>query len=144
MLGKQLIVKNTLMLYVRQIITLIIALYTSRLALKTLGISDLGVYSAVGGITAILSVLTTSMSTSTQRFMTFSLGNGDQKKLSAVFRSSIQIHSLMSLIFLLLAEMVGTWFLFEKMTIPPERLTIAFWVFQCTILNCILSFLNIP
>ena len=142
--GKVKIVQNTLLLYARQFVTLVLALYTSRLTLQVLGVTDYGIYSAVGGITAILSVLVSSMSSSTQRFMTYAMGQGDENQLKSVFKSSTQIYVVICIIFFIVAEIVGTWFLYDKMVIAPDRLGVAFWVFQFSILNCILNFLNVP
>lgn len=138
------IAKNTMLLYVRQIFTLCLALYTSRLTLQVLGASDFGIYAAVGGFTALLSILTNSMSSSTQRFITFELGRGNQEKLKTVFNASVQIHVILAIILLLLAETVGVWFLYNHLTIPVERIQTAFWVFQVSILGCIFSILNVP
>lgn len=142
--NKTLIVKNTLLLYVRQFFTLILALYTSRLTLQVLGVTDYGIYSAVGGITAILSVLVSSMSTSTQRFLTYAMGVDDGAQLKDVFKSSTQIYVVICAVFLFIAEIAGTWFLYNKMVIPSDRQNVAFWVFQFSIFNCILNFLNVP
>lgn len=138
------IVKNTMLLYVRQIFTLCLSLYTSRLTLQVLGASDFGIYAAVGGLTALLSVLTSSMSTSTQRFITFELGRHDYERLNRVFNTSVQIHAFLALILLLLAETIGIWFLYNYLTIPQERIQTAFWVFQISTFSCIFSLLNVP
>ena len=138
------IVKNTMLLYVRQIFTLCLSLYTSRLTLQVLGASDFGIYAAVGGLTALLSVLTSSMSTSTQRFITFELGRHDYERLNRVFNTSVQIHTFLALILLLFAETIGVWFLYNHLTVPQERIQTAFWVFQISTFSCIFSLLNVP
>lgn len=137
------IVKNTMLLYVRQIFTLCLSLYTSRLTLQVLGASDFGIYAAVGGLTALLSVLTSSMSTSTQRFITFELGRHDYERLNRVFNTSVQIHTFLALILLLFAETIGVWFLYNHLTIPQERIQTAFWVFQISTFSCIFSFTSV-
>lgn len=138
------IAKNTLLLYVRQIVTLCFSLYTSRLTLQVLGASDFGIYAAVGGITALLSILTTSMSTSTQRFITYELGTGNSERLNAVFNTSVQIHVCLALLLILLAETAGVWYINNYLVIAPERHEVAFWVFQVSTLGCVLSLLNVP
>ncbi len=138
------IAKNTMLLYVRQIFTLCLALYTSRLTLQVLGATDFGIYAAVGGFTALLSILTNSMSSSTQRFITFELGRGNQEKLKTVFNASVQIHTILALILIVLAETIGVWFLYNHLTIPAERIETAFWIFQISTLGCICSILNVP
>lgn len=142
--SNKLIVKNTLFLYFRQFFTLGLSLYTSRLTLKVLGVTDFGIYAAVGGITALLSILTSSMSTSTQRFMTFELGKGQYSKLNKVYITSVQIHVLLSVILFILGETIGIWFIHNKLTIPVERFEIASYVFQLALLDCLLNILNVP
>lgn len=114
------------------------------MTLQVLGISDFGIYSAVAGITSLLSVVTTSMSVSTQRFMTYSMGKGDGDSLFTIFKSSLQIHIALSFVLLLLAETIGLWFVYEKMIIPEDRLDVTFWVFQLSIFNCVIALLNVP
>lgn len=138
------IAKNTGMLYIRQLLTLGLSLYTSRLTLQILGETDFGIYATVAGFTALLSTLTTSLASGTQRFITFELGRGDLQKLNRVFCTSVNIHLLLSVILILLGETFGSWFIFSKMTIPAERIMTAFWVFQFTIFNSVIALVNAP
>lgn len=138
------IAKNTLLLYVRQLLTLFLALYTSRLTLQVLGVTDFGIYFAVGGVTAFLIILTSSLSSSSQRFLTFSLGNGDANRLNQIYITSVNIHILLSFVLIVIAETIGLWFLYNKMVIPVERLPVAFWVYQLSVLSAIVYVLNAP
>ena len=88
------IAKNTLVLYIRMLITLAVGLYTSRVVLNTLGVEDYGVYNIVGGVVAMFGFLNSTMSGATQRFLTTALGEGSKKQMSLVFCSSIQIHPI--------------------------------------------------
>lgn len=138
------IAKNTGLLYVRQLLTLGLSLYTSRLTLQVLGETDFGIYATVAGFTALLSTLTTSLASGTQRFITFELGRGDKDKLNRVYCTAINIHVILAIILVLIGETLGVWFIFNKMTVPPERLMIAFWVFQLTLFNTVLAIINTP
>ena len=71
------IAKNTVFLYFRMFIMMLIGLYTSRVILNVLGVKDYGTYNVVGGVVGMFSLLTTSMSSSISRFLTFELGKGD-------------------------------------------------------------------
>lgn len=133
-----------MLLYLRQFFTLGVSLYISRLTLEVLGISDFGIYAAVGGITAIISVFTSSMSTSTQRFMTFEMGTGNTVKLRNVYITSLQIHLLLCVIFFLITETIGLWFVKNEMNIPIERIDIAIYVFHFSVLVSMLNLINIP
>lgn len=138
------IAKNSGLLYVRQLFVLFIALFTSRLTLQILGETDFGIYAAVGGVTAMLSVFTGSMAGSTQRFMTFELGKGNGESFRKVYSTAFLIHIAIALILIVTAETVGLWFLYNKMSLPTERLDVAFWVFQLSLLTCVLNIINVP
>ena len=138
------IAKNTLLLYFRMLFMMAVSLFTSRVVLNTLGVEDYGINNVVGGVVAMFSVLSGSMSSSISRFITFELGKGDKKRLKTVFSTGINIQLGMSLIILLVAEAVGVWFLNYKMNIPEERMYAANWVFQCSILTFILGLLSVP
>ena len=138
------IAKNTLLLYFRMLFMMAVSLFTSRVVLNTLGVEDYGINNVVGGVVAMFSVLSGSMSSSISRFITFELGKGDKKRLKTVFSTGINIQLGMSLIILLVAEAAGVWFLNYKMNIPEERMYAANWVFQCSILTFILGLLSVP
>jgi len=136
--------RNTLLLYFRMILMMCINLYTSRIILHTLGIEDYGIYNVVGGVVVMFSFLTDSMTASTQRFLSFELGSGNDEKLHAVFITSIHIHLLIALVIVILGETVGLWFLVEEMVIPPERMVAAHWVYQFSIFITVLNVLSYP
>lgn len=138
------IAKNTLLLYVRTLFIMLITLYTSRVILNTLGVSDYGIYNVVGGVVAMFGFINSSMSSATQRYITFALGKGDMKNLQKVFSTALQIHFLIAILILLLGETVGLWFLYEKMQIPTDRMDAAFWVLQCSILSTVVMIISVP
>lgn len=138
------IAKNTIMLYFRTFITMCISLYTSRVILNQLGIEDYGIYNVVGGIVAMFSVISSTLSSAISRFITFELGHGDKSKLQTIFSTSINIQVGISLIVLLLGEVVGVWFLHSKMSIPPDRLVAANWVLQSSLITFCVNLINVP
>ena len=138
------IAKNTLMLYIRMLITMVVGLFISRVVLQTLGVEDYGIYAVVGGVVSMFTFLNGGMISATQRYLNFELGRGNQEQLSKVFSTSVQIHALISLIVLLLSETIGLWFLYEKLVIPAERLDAAFWVFQFSIVACVVNIISVP
>ena len=123
---------------------MIVSLYTSRLILSTLGITDFGIYSVVGGVVTLFSFLNSAMAVSTQRFLTFEIGKGNHKTLNNIFSISINLHICISLIVLLLAETIGIWFLNNKLMIPNDRIVAANWVFQFSVFSLILTILSVP
>ena len=138
------IAKNTLMLYGRMLFSMFVSLYTSRVILNALGVEDYGIYNVVGGFVAMFSLISSSLSSSTGRFLTFELGKGDMQKLKAVFSTSLLIHIVLAIIVLVVAETVGVWFLNSKMTIPVERMYAANWVFQASILSFMFGLFSVP
>lgn len=138
------IAKNTLLLYFRMLFMMAVSLYTSRVVLHTLGVEDFGIYNVVGGVVAMFSVISGSLSSAISRFITYELGKGDKDKLIRIFSSSVTIQLGLGLIILILAEAIGVWFLNAKMTIPTDRMYAANWVFQLSILTFIINLISVP
>ena len=138
------IAKNTVLLYMRSLISLFISLYTSRLVLKGLGVDDYGVYGVVGGFVSMFSIVTGSLRGAISRFLNFAMGTGDKEEQSNTFALSLNIMAILSLVVVLLTETFGLWFLNNKMNIPAGRETAAFWCFQFSVLASISSFLVVP
>lgn len=141
--GKR-IAQNTFMLYFRMLIIMLVSLYTSRIILNILGVEDYGIYNVVGGVVVMLGFLNTSISTSTQRFISFELGRKNAEQLTRVFSMSININVLIALVVFILAETAGIWFLNRHLTIPDNRLLAANWVFQFSLLTFIASIIGTP
>lgn len=138
------IAKNTLLLYFRMLFTMVVSLYTSRVVLQALGVEDFGIYNVVGTFVAMFSVLSGSLSAAINRFITFELGTGDNKKLKKVFSSAVTIQIGLFLVIVLFAETLGLWFLNHKMVIPIERIEAANWVYQFSILTFGINLISVP
>ena len=127
------IAKNTLLLYVRMLLTMTVSLYTSRVVLNALGVEDFGIYNVVGGVVAMFSILSGSLSAAISRFITYEIGKGNFEKLKTIFSSAIAIQIGLGVIIVVFAETLGVWFLNVKMNIPVERITAANWVLQFSV-----------
>lgn len=138
------IAKNTVLLYIRTLIILVIALYTSRVVLQALGVDDYGTYNVVGGFVAMFSLLSGSLSNAISRYITFELGKDDKNRLMEVFSTSVTVQIILAVIVIVLAEIVGVWFLNVKMNIPDGRMVAANWVFQCSLLTFAINLISIP
>ena len=138
------IAKNTLLLYMRMLFTMAVSLYTSRVVLQVLGVSDFGVYNVVGGVVGMFSILSGSLSSAICRFITFELGKGNGEKLKAIFSTAINIQALLAFSIFCLAEIGGLWFLHAKMNIEPDRLWAATWVLHCSILTFMVNLISVP
>lgn len=138
------IAKNTIYLYFRMIITMVVGLFTSRIILQALGVEDYGIYNVVGGFVAMFTVISGSLTSAISRFLTFELGKGDIEKLKRTFSTSVTVQIGLSVVVVVVAETIGLWFLYNKMVIPSERFDAAFWVFQIAIITFVVNLLSTP
>ena len=138
------IAKNTLMLYFRQILIMIVSLYTVRVVLNTLGAEDYGIYNVVAGVVVLFSFVNNAMATSIQRFLNFNLGKEDTEKTQQTYSASLLIHIGIALIFVILAETIGLWFVNSKLNIPLERHSAALWCYQFSIITTVFNILRVP
>lgn len=138
------IARNTAYLYGRMLLTMFVSLYTSRVVLDVLGVSDYGIYNVVGGIVIILNFLNGTMSGATSRFLSFELGKGDDVALRKIFSAAITVHALLAIILLILAETVGLWYVNTNLVIAPERMAAANWTYQFSVLAAVLTVMQMP
>ena len=138
------IAKNTIVLYIRTLFVMLVSLYTSRVILEALGVEDYGIYQVVGGVVAMFSVISSSLSNAISRFLTFEIGHGDKIRLKKIFSTSITIQLVIAAIILVLSEVIGIWFMETKMQIPTERFGAARWVLHCSLLTFCVNLLSVP
>lgn len=140
------IAKNTLALYFRMILTVLVTLYTSRVVLAALGASDFGIFSLVGGIVLLFGFLNAAMVSTTQRFLNYEKGRtgNDTERVRIVFATSLYTHFLIAGCILLVAETLGLWFVNANLDIPPDRMEAANWVYQCAIFAFLSKVISSP
>ena len=138
------IAKNTLMLYFRQFFCMGLSFYTVREVLNVLGVEDYGIYNVVAGTVMLLSFLTNTMSSATQRFFSFELGRNDQEMLKCVFGTNLVIYCGIVLIAVFLFETAGLWFVHTKMRIPPEKIEEARLLYQFAVAGFLASLVSSP
>lgn len=138
------IAKNTLLLYARMFFSILVGLYTSRVVLQALGVSDYGIYNVVGGVVTMTSFINAGLSAASQRFISFALGKGDLKNLNRVFSTSVTIHITIAIIIVIIAETLGLWFVNTQLNIATERMVAANWVYQFSIFTFFFSIINVP
>lgn len=136
--------KNTIFLYIRTFIVMLVSLYTSRVVLDALGIEDYGIYNVVGGIIIMFSVISASLSNSITRYITYELGKGNINKLKLIFSTSVNIQIIIALMIVTLTEIVGVWFINTEMNIPENRISAAFWVLQCSLFTFVIQLISLP
>ena len=138
------IAKNTLFLYFRTILIMLVTLYTSRVVLNMLGVEDYGVYTAVGGVVSLFAVISGAMSNAVSRFITYGIGKGNSDQLNNIFTTSVNVQILTSVIILLLGETLGVWFVNSKMNIPYDRMAPANWVLHCSLITFVINLISVP
>ncbi len=138
------IAKNTLALYLRMLLSVVVSLYTSRVVLQVLGVSDYGVYGVVGGVVGMFGFLNSAMSSATSRFLNFAMGKGDEAELKDTFNGALLIHLGIAIVVVLIAETVGLWLLCNKIVIPEGRMQAAHVVYQCSVFGSFLSITQVP
>lgn len=138
------IAQNTILLYARMLLTMCISLYTSRVILNVLGVEDYGIYNVVGGVIAMFGFVSNSLSTATQRYITFEIGKGTNGNESKIFSICLMLHLVIAISIVLIADVISVWFLYNKMMIPVNRLNAAFWVLQFSLVSTFVMIISVP
>lgn len=138
------IARNTMMLYIRTILVMLISLYMSRIILEVLGINDYAIYQVVGGMVSMFSIISSSLSVSISRHITYEIGHGDKIKLRNIFSTAVTIQIFLAIIVAIACEIISIWFIDSKMQVPPDKVIATKWVLQCTIVTFCFSLLSVP
>ena len=142
--NKKRIAQNSLLLYVRMFITMLMGLITSRLVLDALGVIDYGIYNVVGGVTSMFVFLNTTMSVATSRFIAFAIGENNKKKLCTIYNQARIIHYGIGLLVLVLIESFGQWMVYNKLNLPYDRVTASILVLHSVSVVTILNIMSTP
>lgn len=126
------------------LVTLCVQLYISRVILNALGVSDYGIYNVVGGVVSMFAFLSNTMATATQRFMSYAIGQDDINDLRKTFVVSQIILWIIAIIAFLLVETIGLWLLYNHLSIPADRFTAAFYVFQFSVISLFITIISVP
>lgn len=138
------IAKNTIMLYFRQILIMLVSLFTVRVVLNTLGADDYGIYNVVAGIVTMFSFLSGSMAAASQRYFCVAIGENDSVKLKQYFSMSLTIYILIALIIFIFAETFGLYFILKKLVVPDNRYIAAIWVYESSVLSMMFTIITSP
>lgn len=138
------IAKNTIFLYFRQILIMLVSLYTVRVVLNVLGAEDYGIYNVVAGVVTMFSFLSGAMASASQRYFSFDLGKKDLNHLKITFNITFEIYLLLGILIVILAESFGLYFVHKKLVIPAERIFAAKWIYQFSIVSFVFSVLSGP
>ena len=144
MTGNKLILKNSLILYVKLIITSILAILTTRIVIKALGVDDFGLYNIVGGVVALMAYVNTVMITATYRFIAYEQGKGNLNGLNAIFNVSLVIHIGIAMLVVVLAETIGRYYIFSYLNYSSGSLVDALIVFRLSVLAVVFTIISVP
>ena len=140
----QIIAKNTILLYFRSIVVMLLSIYTSRVLLSILGVEDYGLYNVVGGVVALFLSFKSIFAASVQRFINFEKGKGNEEKVNEIFNTSVIIHICIAILFVVVVEICGLLYIPSKMVMPDGMLNTALFVFHCSVLATSISIFTIP
>lgn len=138
------IAKNTMMLYIRTFITMIVGLYTGRVMLEALGIDNYGIQNAVGSIVGFSSIITAAMTQAGSRFITYSLGKDGLTRQRDVFATVVNAQIIIAFVCVIVLETIGLWWLNTEANIPNGRMFAANWVLQTSIISLVISLITVP
>lgn len=138
------IARNTLMLYVRMLALMLVGLYTSRVVLGALGEDDFGIYSVVGGVVAMFTIVSGALNSAVSRFITFEMGKGEGARLNKVYSTAVLIQLSLAIIVVAAAEPIGIWFIRNEMTIDPSRIPAAIKVLHFSLLAFVINLMSVP
>ena len=142
--NNKLIYKNTLYLYLRQLVVMVLAFFTTRIVLEKLGVDDYGLYNVVGGFVALFSILNGVLASATRRFISLSIGFGDKQKIKKTFSTSLVMHIVIGMVIVVLLETIGLYLLNTTLNIAPDRMYAANWVFHLSVIGIFLNITQTP
>lgn len=138
------IARNTLFLYIRMGIVMLISLYTTRIILRVLGIEDYGIYNVVGGFVSMFGVLSATLTSGINRFYNYEIGKGENGNITDVYNIALVVQILLAIIIFIVVEGIGIWYVNHVMVIPLDRLKVANWLFQFAVVSMILIIIQAP
>ena len=138
------ILNNTLALYIRLLVTLIISLYSTRILLENLGLDDFGLYGTVAGVIALIAFLQNALSNATNRFLNIEMAKGSISYIQKIFSTSIFLHIIIALFICILIEFLGGWVLHSYIDLPIDKMSVAIQVFHLSVISLFVVVLTVP
>lgn len=138
------VIKNTIYLYLRQAVVLVLGLFSTRIVLENLGVDNYGIYVVVGSFVSMFPILNSVLQSATRRFLSLAIGKNNADLIKSTFQTAVVIHIWIALIVVIALETGGLWYLSNKLNINPERMWAAHWVFQFSVLSVAINILNTP
>lgn len=134
---------NTMWLYMRMAVNTVCALFTTRFALKALGVDDFGLFSVVGSIITFVAIINTIMLSTTNRYIAVAIGKGDEAEANKVFNVCLVIHILIALVTVIITIPVGEWYIYHFVNYKG-LIENAIVVYRLAIAAAVISFVSVP
>lgn len=138
------VVKNTLVLYMRMMVVMLVGLYTGRVFLQALGVNDYGLQNVAGAVISMFTFLNGSLATASSRFLTVEMGQGTPGSLKRVFSTVLTVHFILACVFVVLLETAGVMVLETKLNIEPSRIFAVKWIYHCSVISVFFSITQVP
>lgn len=138
------IAKNTMFLYMRMIVMMLVMLYTARVVLQSLGFENYGIYNVVGSIIVFFVFINNGLGGATKRYILTEIAKGDYESQRNVFNLAFTAHVLIAAVIFVLAESIGLWIINSILNIPESRMLAANICYQLSILTAIISIISAP
>ena len=123
---------------------MLISLYTSRVILHALGVTDYGIYNVVGGFVSMFALISAALTSACSRFLNYEMGKGHLERQKVVFSTALSIQWGLAVTVAVLAEAIGVWYVNNMMVLPPDRLVAANWCFQFSVFNFCMNLITVP
>lgn len=141
--NNQRIAKNTIFLYFRMLLIMVVNLYASRVTLQVLGVDDYGIYQTVGGVVTFLAFLSNALGSGTSRFITFEMGK-EKPRLKSLFSTVRIAHIILAVLIVVAGEIIGLWAIYNKLVIPADRLEAAVLAFHFSMIATFFQITQVP
>lgn len=135
---------NTGITYLRGVFTAVIALFTTRFVLKALGAEDYGLYNVISGSVTLISFLNIVMSSSTQRYLSYSHGKGDIEETRLIFINSRILHIFIGVLLLILIEVIGLYLIHNFLKLPIDKINIALLLLHFLAFEVLFTVISTP
>ena len=135
---------NTVVLYIKIVLSAIIGLYTSRVVLQALGADNYGLYTVVGGVVSFLNIIGVTMITATNRFISVELGKEDKGDVNRIFNTVLIIHFLLAVLLLIIGETIGLYYVNNFLNVADGQMLDARFVLHLSIITTVFSILAVP
>ncbi len=135
---------NTAVIYGQRFFAAALSLITTPIILNGLGVQDYGLYTLTIGFVGMLAVLNWSLSSSTQRYTAFAIGEKNTLKLNKVFSSALVIHFLYGLLLLAIIAIISRFYIGSLLNIPVGKLEDTKNILYVVGLLSFISIMSIP